>query len=91
MKRATIILLALAVIALASKNHQQREMLNNINQSSSVTTEQMTDMLQAYGDLLDMVEYEDENFVLDVVTETDSYLTYMDLCRMLNYHPYEHK
>lgn len=84
MKRATIILLALAVIALASKNHQQRELLNNINQQTTVTSEQVTDLLQAYEDLLDMIEYEDENFVLDVVTETDSYATYMELANLNN-------
>lgn len=84
MKRATIILLALAVVALATKNHQQRELLNNINQQTSATSEQVTDLLQAYEDLLDMIEYEDENFVLDVVSETDSYATYMELAQLNN-------
>ena len=84
MKKAITIALALLVVALVAKNHQQRELLNNINQQTSATSEQVTDLLQAYEDLLDMIEYEDENFVLDVVTETDSYATYMELAQLNN-------
>lgn len=66
MKRATIILLALVAIALVARNHQQRQIINCINQQKTMTEDQ-------FYNLMDRIEQDHPNYVLDVLCETDQY------------------
>ena len=70
--KKTIIILALAVIALAAKNHQQNQVINNL--SNQVVMQQ-----QVFEKVLDQVEEDRPSYVLDVLTETDAYADYIDL------------
>lgn len=66
MKKATIIILALLVVALANKNHQQKEIISNLTHQSTMTEEQ-------FNNLMDRIEQDHPNYVEDVLVETDAY------------------
>ena len=66
MKKATIIILALLVVALASKNYQQKEIISNLVNQSTMTEEQ-------FNNLMDRIEQDHPNYVEDVLCETDAY------------------
>lgn len=66
MKKALIIALALLVVALVAKNHQQKEIISNLVNQSTMTAEQ-------FDNLMDRIEQDHPNYVLDVLCETDQY------------------
>lgn len=66
MKKATIIILVLLVVALANKNHQQKEIISNLTNQSTMTEEQ-------FNNLMDRIEQDHPNYVLDVLCESDEY------------------
>ena len=66
MKKATIIILVLLVVALAGKNYQQKEIISNLTHQSTMTEEQ-------FNNLMDRIEQDHPNYVDDVLVETDAY------------------
>jgi hypothetical protein len=66
MKKTTITILALVLIALASRYHQQREINRCISKQKAMTEEQ-------FYSLMDRIEQDHPNYVLDVLSETDQY------------------
>ena len=66
MKKTTIIILALLVVALAGKNHQQKQIITGLTNQSTITSEQ-------FNNLMDRIEQDHPNYVDDVLVETDAY------------------
>ena len=66
MKKAITIALALLVVALMAKNHQQREIISNLVNQSSMTAEQ-------FDSLMERIEQDHPNYVMDVLCESDEY------------------
>lgn len=66
MKKAITIALALLVVALMAKNHQQRQIITGLINQSTMTAEQ-------FDSLMERIEQDHPNYVLDVLCETDQY------------------
>lgn len=66
MKKALTIALALLVVVLVAKNHQQKEIINSIHQQRTMTAEQ-------FDSLMERIEQDHPNYVLDVLCESDEY------------------
>lgn len=66
MKKAITIALALLVVALMAKNHQQKEIISNLVNQSTMTAEQ-------FDSLMERIEQDHPNYVLDVLCESDEY------------------
>lgn len=66
MKKAITIALALLVVALMAKNHQQRQIITGLVNQSTMTAEQ-------FDSLMERIEQDHPNYVLDVLCESDEY------------------
>lgn len=67
-----LLFIALLVIAgLATKTHQQKQMINNLSTQVAQQTELFTKVI-------DQIEQDNPNYVTDVLCETDVYLNYVD-------------
>ena len=66
MKKAITIALALLVVALMAKNHQQKQIITGLINQSSMTAEQ-------FDSLMERIEQDHPNYVMDVLCETDQY------------------
>lgn len=66
MKKALTIALALLVVALVAKNHQQRQIITGLVNQSTMTAEQ-------FDSLMERIEQDHPNYVLDVLSESDEY------------------
>lgn len=66
MKKAITIALALLVVALMAKNHQQKQIITGLVNQSTMTESQ-------FDALMERIEQDHPNYVLDVLCETDQY------------------
>ena len=66
MRKTITIALALLVVALCAKNHQQRQIITGLTNQSTITSEQ-------FNNLMDRIEQDHPNYVEDVLVETDAY------------------
>lgn len=72
--KKTIIFLALVIVALICRLNQQAEIINNLGT-------QVTQQEQVFEKVLNQIEQDNPNYVLDVLSETDTYQDYIDLMR----------
>jgi hypothetical protein len=72
--KKTIIFLALVIVALICRLNQQKEIINNLGT-------QVTQQEQVFEKVLNQIEQDNPNYVLDVLSETDTYQDYIDLMR----------
>lgn len=72
--KKTIIFLALVIVALVCRLNQQKEIINNLGT-------QVTQQEQVFEKVLEQVEQDNPDYVIDVLSETDSYQNYIDLMR----------
>lgn len=72
--KKTIIFLALIIVALVCRLNQQAEIIDNLGT-------QVTQQEQVFEKVLEQVEQDIPNYVLDVLSETDTYQDYIDLMR----------
>lgn len=66
MKKALTIALALLVVALVAKNHQQKQIITGLVNQSTMTESQ-------FDALMERIEQDHPNYVLDVLCESDEY------------------
>lgn len=66
MKKALTIALALLVVALMAKNHQQKQIITGLVNQSTMTENQ-------FDALMERIEQDHPNYVMDVLCETDQY------------------
>ena len=72
--KKTIIFLALVIVALICRINQQAEIIDNLGT-------QVAQQEQVFEKVLNQVEQDNPNYVLDVLSETDTYHDYIDLMR----------
>lgn len=75
MKKISIIL-AIIIVALICKLNQQAEIIDNLGT-------QATQQARVFEKVLEQVEQDNPDYVIDVLSETDSYQNYIDLCDCL--------
>lgn len=67
-----LLFIALLVIAgLATKMHQQKQIINNLSN-------QVAEQTEIFNKVLEQIEEDEPTYFLDVLTETDNYLNYID-------------
>ena len=66
MRKTITIALALLVVALVAKNHQQRQIITGLVNQATMTESQ-------FDALMDRIEQDHPNYVMDVLCETDQY------------------
>lgn len=72
--KKTIIFLALVIVALICRLNQQAEIIDNLGT-------QVTQQEQVFEKVLNQIEQDNPNYVIDVLSETDTYQDYIDLMR----------
>lgn len=72
--KKTIIFLALVIVALICRINQQAEMISALGT-------QVTQQEQVFEKVLEQVEQDNPDYVIDVLSETDTYQDYIDLMR----------
>ena len=77
MRKTITTALALLVVALCAKNHQQKQIITGL-------ANQVTEQVVAMEALLDRVEQDRPSYVLDVLMEGDEYWNYMEITGQCN-------